>query len=156
MFSCLVLRKQLSDQHKVGYWLLWFQVKMEERLLFTPSLSYSRTHAWGWMTLSSKRGLFAGIMMPRMWPATSWEPCGSFLSPSYPSAMETWFLTPTVAKESVCSPESWSVHVSLSLSFCHSLSVTLSLHPFAAVLASVKGQQIKERTGICKRILAFV
>lgn len=65
-----------------------------------------------WLTLSSEHGrhFFLGTMMPRMWPVTFWEPCGLSPSLSCPSATETWFLTPTVAKESVCSQESWSVH----------------------------------------------
>lgn len=47
--------------------------------------------------------------MPRMWPVTSWAPCGLSPSHSCPSATEIWFLTPTVAKACVCSQESWSV-----------------------------------------------
>lgn len=67
---------------------------------------------YSWLTSASKDSwcLCAGTTTLRTWTVTSWEPCGSSPSLSCPSATETWFLTPTVAKESVYSLGSWSVH----------------------------------------------
>ncbi len=56
----------------------------------------------------------SGTMMLRMWPVIFWVQCGSSPSPSSPLDMETWCLTPTVARECVCSQELWYKHTHIA------------------------------------------
>lgn len=63
----------------------------------------------------------SGTMMLRMWPVIFWVPCGSSPSPFSPLDMETWCLTPTVARECVCSQELWYKHT-----YKHSFTPTVT------------------------------